>query len=479
MHSMMQRVLLVVVLILTGPLYAATRYNVLILYTDEHHYGTLGCYGGTIVQTPHIDALARRGAVAERFYATTPVCSPSRASFLTGLYPTTTGIRTNNIPLSERHTTFAEILRRHGYVTGYAGKWHLAGQAKPGWAPTPSHGFDDNRFMFNRGHWKKLVLTPAGPRVGARNRGGQPSYALQGADTSTYTTDWLTDRAIEFIKAHKDQPWCYMVSYPDPHGPNRVRPPYDAMYSPDDVHVPRSFDVPPERTPAWGRPDPTLTIRRLRRLMPAYYGMVKCIDDNVGRLVNTLRELNLLEQTLIVFTSDHGDLCGEHRRLNKGVPFEGSARIPFVIAAPGLIPSGLRVRANLACVDFLPTLCGLLGLEADVPAQVEGRDASAWFRGLAPERWQDYVVLRSASPERWAAIVEGHYKLVLSDRERPWLFDLSTDPGELENRWNQGRYRTIGRRLVRRLQEWSKRVGDEYVHRVASRWDRTSDRREP
>jgi len=154
------------------------RPNLLIIETDEHHFNTLGCYGGTIVGTPNIDWLAKQGARCERFYATTPVCSPSRAALVSGRYPHNTPVETNNIPLDDGVVTFAEILRRQGYATGYAGKWHLDGTGKPQWGPKRKFGFEDNRFMFNRGHWKKLEDGDAGPRVGARNAQGRGTHQL-------------------------------------------------------------------------------------------------------------------------------------------------------------------------------------------------------------------------------------------------------------------------------------------------------------
>ena len=149
--------------------------NLLIIYTDEHNFRTLGCYRAllpneqafmwgkdAVVTTPHIDWLAEKGAVCTSFYATTPVCSPSRSSFVSGRYPHRTPVVNNNIPLDDEIITFAEILRRQGYATGYAGKWHLDGQGKPQWEPERRFGFTDNRFMFNRGHWKKMEDMPSG-----------------------------------------------------------------------------------------------------------------------------------------------------------------------------------------------------------------------------------------------------------------------------------------------------------------------------
>jgi arylsulfatase A-like enzyme len=154
--------------------------NLLIIQTDEHNFRTLGCYRalmpedqsfiwgkGVKVDTPNIDSIASRGAVCTRFYATSPVCTPSRAALMTGRYPQNTGSISNDLPMLDQMETFASVLSREGYDSGYAGKWHLDGDAKPGWKPERSFGFTDNRYMFNRGHWKNLAEDEGGPRVGA------------------------------------------------------------------------------------------------------------------------------------------------------------------------------------------------------------------------------------------------------------------------------------------------------------------------
>lgn len=444
------------------------RPNLLVIMTDEHNFRTLGCYrrllppdqaymwGKAVVETPHLDWLAERGALCTSFYAVTPVCSPSRAAFVSGLYPHHTDVVSNNIPLRDGIVTFAEILRRQGYVTGYAGKWHLDGPGKPQWAPARKFGFSDNRFMFNRGHWKKLVLTPRGPRVGAR-RNGKPTYALDGADEKTYTTDFLTDRAIEFLRAHAHEPFCYMLSIPDPHGPDTVRPPYDTMFAGMTFRPPRSAIAPVKELPSWGKRE-SKNFHQSR-----YYGMVKCIDDNVGRILAVLRELKLLERTIVVFTSDHGDLRGEHGRQNKGVPYEASARVPFLLYDAHQVRPGTVVHEALTSVDFLPTVCDLMGVS--VPHPVHGRNAATLFRtGRAPADWIDVAFLRSTETQPgWLAAVTDRYKLVFSANDPPWLFDLQTDPDELINHRDRPEYRPVLRRLARHLLDYAQRFDDPFV----------------
>lgn len=449
-----------------GPLPSLTRAdndkprNLLVIQTDEHHFGTLGCYGGKIVDTQHIDWLAKNGVVCTSFYATTPVCSPSRAALVSGRYPQKTPVVTNNIPLDDSIVTFAEMLRRLGYATGYAGKWHLDGTGKPAWSPIRKFGFEDNRFMFNRGHWKKFIDTPDGPKVGARTPKGQPTYAVDGADETTFSTDWLCNKAIDFIDAHRDEPFCYMLSLPDPHGPNTVRAPYDMMFEDVQVPIPSTLKKDPSQTPKWGRSS-NVTAAQLRRLMPKYYGMVKCIDDNVGRILDRLRKHDILERTVIVFTSDHGDLCGEHGRLNKGVPYEGSARIPFLIYASGKVKPNLVVSEALSCIDFLPTVMEIL----DVPLKghsVDGRSAARLFAGSS-EGWDDLAFLRSTPASPWLCAVSGQYKLVYSKQDDPWLIDVKNDPQEVINLIDRPEHQARIAEMTRRLMEYCRLHLDPYA----------------
>lgn len=437
----------------------AGRPNLLIIHTDEHNFRTLGCYGGQVVRTPNIDFLAAQGAMCTSFYATTPVCSPSRAAFVSGRYPQNTPVVTNNIPLNDDIVTFAEILRRQGYATGYAGKWHLDGTGKPQWAPERQFGFEDNRYMFNRGHWKQMQDTPAGPRVAARNPKDEPTYNVEGADENSFTTDWLARKTIDFINAHKDEPFCYMLSIPDPHGPNTVRPPYDTMFRPEQVAIPASFRKSPEQTPAWAAPEKNLTEQRLRQLMTGYYGMVKCIDDNVGTILEALRDSGILDRTVVVFTADHGDLCGQHKRLNKGVPYEGSAKIPFITYYPEKISPGTVVNQALTSVDFLPTVLSVMGVHT--VGEEEGRDASALFVGKTPADWKDIAFMRGG--RNWVCALTDDYKIVYPREGVPWLFDLKKDPDELTNFYGDPQRRAVVKHLTAELLAYCKKYNDPHA----------------
>ena len=457
--------------------------NVLVIQTDEHNFRTLGCYRelmpatqafiwgkGVKVDTPNIDWIASNGAICDRYYATSPVCTPSRAALISGLYPQNAGAISNNTPLKDSVVTFAEVLKRRGYATGYAGKWHLEGPAKPGWKPAKNFGFTDNRFMFNRGHWKKLEIGADGPRVGART-GGKPSYSLDGADEKTFTTDFLADRTIDFIRSNRDKPFCFMVAIPDPHGPNTVRAPYDTMFDPARFRQPASALAKGEGLSSFQK---VLQTRFNARQMALYFGMVKCIDDNVGQILDELRKHDILKQTLIIFTSDHGDMCGELGRHNKGIPCEGSARIPFLIHAPGMIKPGTVIHQALGTVDFKPTLLGLMGVEFNDPC--EGRDASGILRsGKAPEGWQDITFVRiggdKAAGKSWFGAFTPRHKLVISPGDPPGFFDLEKDPNELRNAFADPEYREEIRRLAGELEAYGKLRKEPLMGSAAVRAD--------
>ena len=271
-----------------GSGFAQTKPNILIIHTDEHNFRTLGCYReclpqsqampwgkGNVVETPNIDYLARHGVLFSRCYATTPVSSPSRASFMTGLYPQNAGVLTNDMVLNEKTVTFGEVLRANGYETGYMGKLHLNGKGRPEWQPTRDFGFSDNRYMYNRGHWKKIEETEKGPDF-------IKNAAVNTTDSLTFTTDYLANRAIEFINRHKEGPFCCMVSFPDPHSANLVRSPYDTMYTSMNFQAPFTAGKDTAGLPAWSHGE-NLKADRMED-MAQYFGMVKCIDDNIGRL---------------------------------------------------------------------------------------------------------------------------------------------------------------------------------------------------
>jgi arylsulfatase A-like enzyme len=298
--------------------------------------------------------------------------------------------------------------------------------------------------MFNRGHWKQLEDTPQGPRVIDIEK-----YSVVGANARNFTTDFLADKTVDFIYDHKDEPFCYMVSIPDPHGPNSVRAPYDTMYTEKPFEAPATMNKSTEGLPWWGQMHDAVENGFRPDSMAQYYGMVKCIDDNVGKILTAVRRAGLIERTIILFSADHGDMCFEHARVNKSVPFEASAKVPFVLYCPGKIDSGMVVNEALGCVDFMPTILALMGVKASGTEQ--GRNAAALFTDKAPPAdWNDIAIFRSSggdSGSGWLAAATKRYKLVVTADGAPWLFDMEQDPHELENFFADPASREIVRTL--------------------------------
>lgn len=436
--------------------------GLLIIHTDEQSFWTLGCYGGEIVETPNIDRLASNGARFENFFTNSAVCTPSRGCFVTGRYPTCHGAFRNNLCLNRDEVTFAEVLRQKGYRTGYAGKWHLDGDPRPGWVhPERSMGFDDARYMFNRGHWKKIEHFPM-------NKKDQPvvhPYSVIG-DEETYATDWLTSRALDFLEESDDRPFCYMLSLPDPHMPVRVRPPYDTIFSPDTMPLPGSFT--PESMPDWardlqknspfgvGKPD---RAERLRKFLALYYGEVKLIDDSVGRIIEKLEDLGLFENTIVVFTTDHGEYAGEHGLIGKNELYETAYRIPMIIHWPRGIQPGVCINQVMSTVDFQPTLLGLMGVEAS--GREQGRDGSALLRGESLE-WEDVAFLHHHTHSR-AGVFTREYELALVADGEDVLFDRIHDPDQVNNLYGDAAYAGLVVQLTGRVIAHHEKLGTPSV----------------
>lgn len=441
--------------------------NLVIIHTDEHNLRTLGAYRatmpqeqaeiwgkGNVVETPNIDRIASEGVIALNWYAPSPVCTPSRASMVSGLYPVATGSPVNDMPLNDDVITFAQILKDNGYATAYVGKWHLNGDDKPGFAPERKFGFIDNRYMFNRGHWKILGENEDGPFVDQElSKYGGGEWKQNKATKENFTTDFLVDKTLEIIDRDKNKPFCVMLSLPDPHGPDQVRAPYNTMYEHLQFELPSTANPKQIEIPGWlnlkGKKN-IVKREKLQKSLTNYFGMVKNIDDNVGRILDFLQENNLDKNTIVVFNSDHGDLLGEHGKLNKGLPYEMSARVAFILRYPNQVNAGKSIKKAYTMVDFTPTILGLMNID-HASNSFHGIDASKDFKSDVNTITDDRIVYITNAAGRWVAAVSNRYKLVLSPSDKPWLFDLQKDPNELINCYNKSEYKQIAKALMKEL----------------------------
>lgn len=481
--------------------------NLIVVMTDEQNYRTLGCYRdqleegqkdiwgeGVKVDTPYIDSLAKDGAMYTNFFSASPLCTPARASFVTGLYPSATGASSNKLPLNKDSITFAEILSQNGYQTGYFGKWHLNGEAKPGFTTKveDKFGFKDTRYMFNRGHWKYFRNGKDGTVIPYEwNTNSVKRFKYK--EKRHYATDFLFDKAIDYIKEKSagDDPFAIMLSIPDPHNPTNVRKPYSTMYNDMKFKVPEtSFSALRMQPglPLWSNLNivpkifgtrikevrPSMADIRRKRLLKSElrqktlretFGMIKLVDDNMGKLLRLLKKYGIGENTIVVFTSDHGDMMGEHLRHDKLVPYDTSAGVPFLIRYPEKIVPGKVVKSAHSGTDFTPTILGLMDIDFSIenrnhaaatnltlvdnstlvndtrinnriPVSFDGFDGSARLlnkRKLVNDITQVRFMTSAERNSEWAAAVTSKYKLVLSSEDVPWLFDRRSDPDEMNN----------------------------------------------
>jgi len=430
------------------------RPNLLIIHTDEQTFRSISCYENSWpdIKTPNIDFLANNGVRCEKFYSNHPVSTPSRTALLTGRYAQKSESYINDIPLKSDAQTFANILKQYKYVTGYSGKVHLAGGPYPGFTPKTNFGFEDNQYMFNNAHMKKIIIDENGL---LQSPGGI-------GDEKTYTTDFLTDRTIDFIEKNKNKCWCYMVSFPDPHDPNSERPPYDTMFKPADMKIPGTFHLQGGKKVLW-KPDlkgkntgNISDTQFLRNHKALYYGMVTHIDDCVGRIFNYLNNNKLLGNTIIVYTTDHGEMMGEFSRFDKGIFFDASAKIPFIMYFPREIKSSSVVRKVISNIDFTPTILDMMNIPYK-KKYFDGRSAAALLTGKSSNSWKNIAFLSMTGQ---VAVITDRYKLILRRNEEPWLIDLVTDPDEFENAIERKENRDTVRWLALKLKNYLKNNAD-------------------
>lgn len=430
---------------------AADKPNVVMVYTDEHNFRTIGAYLPLLgdaqryqwgeqakLETPNLNYLAENGVIMNNCYVSTPVSTPSRASMMTGMYTQKTNCTMNDLALNRSLKTFAQCFSENGYETGYVGKWHLSGSAKPGWVPDPNYGWKENTYMFNRGHYKSIK----------DNGNANPMIGVGLLDGYDFMTDYLTDKAIDYINRNKENPFLLCLSIPDPHGPNVAAKEYYNQYADVTFNKPATAGKDMSQYPSWATGNTTLTQNDFRN----YWGMVKCIDDNIGRLVNVLRENNQLDNTIIIFTSDHGDMCGEHGRVDKSIPLEASMKVPFIMYAPNMLPKGHVVQEAVSNIDVYPTLVELCGLTG--APEVDGISIVPLLKNQEGYHGRNCVFSRSTGGNTgWLAVTTDRYKLVVSSKETdvPWLGDKETDPDELVNYYSDPAYADVVADLEARL----------------------------
>lgn len=484
--------------------------NVLFIMCDQLRADYLSCMGHPALKTPHIDSLARRGVTFMRAFCSAPVCGPSRMSSYTGRSMFSHGAIWNFVPLSIRELTIGDHLAPHGIAVALAGKTHYEpdraamarlaidpssdvgrkivsggfevvdhyeGHANPG----PQHPYV--HYLRSRGYadtadpWGDYVMSAIdeeGKLVsGWLMRNVHLPARVREEDSETAYT---TDVAIKFIRDRGEKPWCLHLSYIKPHWPYLAPAPYHDMYGIEDCTPVekdrRELDDPHPVYAAYLKHPEALSFGRdevVDRVKPAYMGLVKQLDDHIGRVLAVLTEMGRMDDTLIVFTSDHGDYLGDHWLGDKELFHQASVRIPFIVYDPDAgadTTRGSRDDRFVEGVDFLPTAMDALGLP--LPNHLfEGRSLLPILRGGHPN-WRDTAVseidysFREARATlgqdprrcRGTMLFDGNWKCIFWDGFRPQIYDLRENPSETIDMHGDSRAAKIGREFRDRMFEW-------------------------
>lgn len=444
--------------------------NILFLMTDQHRGDCLGCAGNKVVKTPNFDRIAREGIHFTHAYSSTPSCTPARAGLLTGLSPWHHGMIGYG-QIAERYPfEMPRALHDAGYYTFAIGKLHYAPQRN-------YHGFDgalldesgraqSPGFISDYRKWFKKQAPDKDPDATGIGWNAYPS-AVYALPEELHPTHWMGEMAVDFIKNYKrKEPFFLKVSFARPHSPYDPPKRFMDMYKSSDMPKPnvgkwaaKYAKGDKENLASWHG---DFGVEQAQKSRQGYYGNVSFIDEQVGLILKALEEKGVLENTLIVFTADHGDMLGDHNLWRKTYAYEGSAHIPMLVRWPkSMGRDGARGTASDLPVelrDVLPTFLDAAGTQA--PNKLDGRSLLDVARGKSAG-WREYIDLehdQCYSPENhWNALTDGHWKYVFHAPDgSQQLFDLSTDPGELNDLAADPKY-------ADELKKWRKRMVKQFA----------------
>lgn len=476
------------------------RHNILFLFTDQQRRDSLGAYGNPICRTPAADELAATGVRFDNSYTPTAICTPARATLLTGLLPFRHTLIANferNVgyreELEEQHLPFSRYLHEAGYRVGLVGKWHVGkdrgpeeygfeGVHYPGWG-NPVHHPDYEAYLAERG------LPSFGLRDEVRGTfpNGQPGNLLAGVLTQPVEATfeyYLAERTIARLREYaagyheRHQPFYLACHWFGPHLPYLIPERYYNLYDPGTVSLPISMAETFAGKPLVQRhysahwTFDSFTPDEWRKLIAISWGYVTLIDEQVGRILQTVRELGLGEHTAILFSTDHGEFAGAHRLNDKGpAMYDDIYRIPLLARVPGL-PGGRVEERFVTLADLTPTFLDLAGVPS--PPQFAGRSLLPLLRGEALPDWRQEVITEFHGhhfpyPQRMIRTTD--YKLIVNPADVNELYDLRTDPHELLNVYEHPELAGVRGALMRRLYEALRVRGDNFYHWMTTMFD--------
>jgi len=454
--------------------------NLLFIWTDQQRADTMAAYGNTRFHVPAMNRLAAESIVFDRAYVTQPVCTPSRSSVMTGLWPHTNGCLHNNIRLTPEAKTLPEILQDASYRTGYFGKWHLGDEVFPQrgfeeWAAIEdgiyqshySEGRDKNarsayhHFLIRQGY------TPD-------SKQGFSRKAITKFPIEHSKPSFLAQEASRFILKHRAEPWLLYVNFLEPHTPFGSA--LDDLHSEEEAPLSGNFDKVPEggdcawyekRRQGYHQPKTEgfdMSKREgWQRAARNYAGLCTLVDQALARILWALEASGQAENTIIVYTSDHGEMMGAHGLLTKSVMYEESVRIPYLIRVPFRRQKPMRVTNPVSHIDTIPTMLELLGRK-DCCGQ-QGESLAGYFTGKRKPsdvfiEWNTASGADSGPSARTVVTPDG-YKLVLHDKDNNMLFHRPKDPLELANVYGRPEQSSKVKELRGKIETWQKRNQDK------------------
>ncbi len=479
----------------TRRIQAKRKPNLLFLWTDEQRADTINVYGNRKIKSPNMSALARESVVFENAYVSQPVCTPSRSTVMTGLWPHQSGCVQNNIPLGEGTKTFPELLADRDYRTGYFGKWHLGDEV------FAQHGFEEWRSIEDiyRNHFRpgrdKNALSDYSKwlaQLGYKPDGEAGEFTRKFASQLPIEhgkPKFLEIQACDFLRRHKDDPFVLYVNFLEPHMP--FFGPLNDLHSPEDVDLPINFNDPVEENEPQQARDRVKkysgpysvgldlsTEQGWRRLIARYWGLVAEVDRSVGAILSTLAELGLADDTIVVYTSDHGDMMGSHRLVEKSLMYQEAMRVPLMVRAPRLGLAPRVMEGRFSHIDLVPTVLDMMDGGAK---ELPGKSLLPAMRGEKPALEPVFVEWNTADrepggkaagdPSARAVITPDGWKLCLYDTGEGQLFDLNNDPGETTNLFAADKPNfEIDHRLAGLIWKWQAKVGDKLALPQVNKW---------
>ncbi len=463
--------------------------NLVLFLPDQQRADTIACYGGVKVHAPNLNKLASECVVFERAYVTHPVCTPSRSSLMTGTWPHVNGCTRNSVPLDRRFRVFPELMKDGDYRAAYIGKWHLGEEGPVGrgfdeWISTDEHG-DYTNFLASNG------ITPD------KQDGRFSEVAISNLPIELSRPKFLEKHACEFIEKHQRDPFILVVGFVEPHspynGPLNDEHPLDQVELEATATLPESEDIPLRYRlmREWQQAEAVLdrerlptqlffgvTLEEYRSIKQRYLGLVTLVDQSIGGILACLERCDLIGNTIIVHTSDHGDSLGAHHLFGKETMFEEATRVPLLVRLPGQTRVK-TIQQPISHIDFVPTLLDLLGQSNH--SQCAGKsllpliteDATPTqnvFLEWAPNRTKikkgsklarRRTIKRAVEESTRTIVTSDEWKLCLRDKDLNELYNLNDDPLEKCNLYADRQYASVISRLTGEIHRWQESANDK------------------